>query len=101
MPFLCGVAYFMHPAADRGRPACKGGPGAERTRPWWGSSPNGPRGRPDAIGITPAESISLVDNTIQVKGIDAIDNTPDIDIKPYFPRDWVENTVIPEWVHRL
>jgi len=39
---------------------------------------------------------------INVKGLDAIDNTPILDIKPYYPMyDCKKNAIVPEWVERL
>ena len=58
--------------------------------------------RPNSIGITSVEIISVNQNIITVKGLDAIDNTPVLDIKPYYPMyDSRENAVVPEWVERL
>ncbi len=58
--------------------------------------------RPNSIGITSVEIISVNKNIITVKGLDAIDNTPVLDIKPYYPMyDSKENAVVPEWVERL
>ncbi len=44
-------------------------------------SPN----RPNPIGISVVKLIERRGNILQVKGIDAIDGTPLIDIKPYVP----------------
>lgn len=58
--------------------------------------------RPNPIGITSVEIISVNKNIITVRGLDAIDNTPILDIKPYYPMyDCKENAVVPEWVERL
>ena len=58
--------------------------------------------RPNPIGITSVELININKNIITVKGIDAIDNTPVLDIKPYYPMyDCKNNAVVPEWVVRL
>jgi len=58
--------------------------------------------RPNPIGITPVELIKVEKNVITVKGLDAIDGTPVLDLKPYFPIfDRVENVRVPEWVDRL
>ena len=41
-------------------------------------------------------------NIVRVKGLDAVDGTPVLDIKPYFPVfDRVDNARTPEWVDRL
>jgi len=42
--------------------------------------------RPNPIGVTTVEIISIGDDYIDVCGLDAIDATPVIDIKPYFPQ---------------
>lgn len=58
--------------------------------------------RPNPIGITSVEIVTVNKNIIIVKGLDAIDNTPVLDIKPYYPMyDSRENAVVPEWVIRL
>ncbi len=58
--------------------------------------------RPNPIGITTVGLVSVKGNTLTVKGLDAIDGTPVLDIKPYFPvYDRVEKPTIPEWAERL
>lgn len=58
--------------------------------------------RPNPIGITAVEIIDVGNDYLEVKGLDAIDKTPVIDIKPYFPQyDKVDAAVVPEWVNRL
>lgn len=43
--------------------------------------------RPNPIGVTTVELISVRDNVLTVKGLDAFDGTPVIDIKPAERRD--------------
>ncbi len=43
--------------------------------------------RPNPIGITIVELLERKGNILKVKGIDMIDNTPILDIKPYLKRD--------------
>lgn len=58
--------------------------------------------RPNPIGITAVEIISIYGNVITVRGLDAIDDTPVLDIKPYYPMyDCRNNAIIPEWVKIL
>ena len=58
--------------------------------------------RPNPIGVTAVEIISVGDDYIDVRGLDAIDATPVIDIKPYYPHyDKIETPRIPEWIDRL
>jgi tRNA (adenine37-N6)-methyltransferase len=58
--------------------------------------------RPNPIGVTVVELVESKDGVLVVKGLDAIDGTPVIDIKPYFPVfDHRTDVVVPEWVDRL
>ena len=58
--------------------------------------------RPNPIGITTVELLERKNNTIKVKGLDVIDNTPIIDLKPYTPQyDRVEDAKTPEWINKL
>lgn len=60
------------------------------------------KNRPNPIGITAVELVAVEHDKLVVKGLDAIDGTPVLDIKPYFPHyDMRENAVTPEWVARL
>ncbi len=55
--------------------------------------------RPNLVGLTRCEIISIQDTTIEIKEIDARDNTPVIDIKCYIPSDKEDNGVgVPKWV---
>jgi len=57
------------------------------------------RHRPNSIGITAVELLGIERNVVRVKGLDAIDGTPVLDIKPYFPIfDRVDQPSVPEWV---
>jgi|SRR3989344_5905361 len=58
--------------------------------------------RPNPVGITSVELLERKENTIKVKGLDILDGTAIIDIKPYWPQyDKVENPKIPSWVNKL
>lgn len=58
--------------------------------------------RPNPIGITAVELVSIKENVLTVRGLDAIDGTPVLDIKPYFTaNDRVAKPLTPEWVDRL
>jgi len=58
--------------------------------------------RPNPIGITVVPLVSVEDDGITVRGLDAIDGTPILDLKPYFPAfDSTGDTRVPAWVDRL
>jgi len=55
--------------------------------------------RPNPIGVTPVRLVSIEGNTLIVTGLDAMDGTPVLDVKPYIPEfDRVDNVKMPEWV---
>ena len=59
--------------------------------------------RPNPIALTTAQVIHIdyQNGIIQVAYIDANDNTPVLDLKPYTPSlDRVENPLVPEWCAR-
>ena len=58
--------------------------------------------RPNPIGVTTVKLIERTRNRIKVRGLDILDGTPIIDIKPYWPvYDDVEDGRIPNWVNKL
>ena len=57
--------------------------------------------RPNRIGMTAVEIVSVEEDTLIVKGLDAIDGTPVLDIKPYYPAYDKKDASVPEWVDRL
>lgn len=58
--------------------------------------------RPNPIAITAVKLLERKGNKIKVKGLDILDGTPIIDIKPYWPQyDKVEKEKIPNWVNKL
>ena len=57
--------------------------------------------RPNQIGMTSVRILSVSENTLVVKGLDAIDGTPVLDVKPYYPVYDRKDAEVPEWVDRL
>ncbi|GAB4539221.1 MAG: tRNA (N6-threonylcarbamoyladenosine(37)-N6)-methyltransferase TrmO [Anaerolineae bacterium] len=58
--------------------------------------------RPNPIGMTPVELLAVEGNRLQVRGLDAFDGTPVLDIKPYLPRgDSIPEARVPGWLSRL
>jgi tRNA-Thr(GGU) m(6)t(6)A37 methyltransferase TsaA len=60
------------------------------------------KARPNRIGVTTCELIAVEGTTLKVRGLDAIDGTPVLDVKPYMagfaPRGLVRE---PEWATEL
>jgi len=57
--------------------------------------------RPNAIGLSVVPLLECHANVLKVKGLDAINGTPVLDVKPYTPRDLVSKAVWPNWIKQL
>ncbi|MFQ6128984.1 MAG: tRNA (N6-threonylcarbamoyladenosine(37)-N6)-methyltransferase TrmO [Thermoplasmata archaeon] len=58
--------------------------------------------RPNPIAVSTVRLMGHEGNRIIVKGLDILDGTPVIDIKPHWPQyDKVEDGRIPDWVYKL
>ncbi len=58
--------------------------------------------RPNPLGITAVSIAGVESGVLVVRGLDAIDGTPVVDVKPYYPAyDRIMNASVPEWVDRL
>ncbi len=57
--------------------------------------------RPNSVGVAVVQLLRKRKNIVRVLGLDAIDGTPIVDIKPYLPQfDSVPDATVPEWVSR-
>jgi len=58
--------------------------------------------RPNPLGITAVSIVGVESGVLVVRGLDAIDGTPVVDVKPYYPAyDRIMDASVPEWVERL
>jgi tRNA-Thr(GGU) m(6)t(6)A37 methyltransferase TsaA len=57
--------------------------------------------RPNPVGLTLVELIKVEKNVLTIKGLDAYDGTPVLDIKPYDFWDLAENAKVPDWWKKL
>lgn len=96
------VIFYMHRASfDPARHLVRR-PRDRADMPLLGIFAQRPKFRPNPIGITTVQLLEVTTSSIKVQGLDAIDGTPVLDIKPYFPIfDRVDNARTPEWVDRL
>lgn len=96
------VIYFMHAV-----PPAKVEHGARHPRnlahlPRIGILAQRPKARPNRLGLSRCELIARDGRRLRVRGLDAIDGTPVIDIKPWFtafgPRGAVRE---PAWIDEI
>jgi tRNA-Thr(GGU) m(6)t(6)A37 methyltransferase TsaA len=106
---LEGLAEFSHVVVlfwlDRPRDAetpLKVHPEAKGDLPLVGLFATRTPHRPNPIGMTTVRLLRVEGNTLHVRGLDAFDGTPVLDIKPYLVRgDLKREASVPGWLHDL
>ncbi len=93
------VIYWMHKIPPSQRSVIKVHPKGNQDLPLVGVFASRSPVRPNPIGITTVKLMERRDNILKVIGLDAIDGTPVLDIKPYIP-DHASSSEIktPNWV---
>ncbi len=96
------IIFYMHEARFDWKNDVVHRPRGREDMPEVGIFSQRTRTRPNSIGVTAVEVLGTEGDVLRVRGLDAIDGTPVLDIKPYFPPyDYVEQVRVPEWVDRL
>ena len=96
------VVFFMHKAIFNSNQHLVRRPQERPDMPLIGIFAQRAKHRPNPIGVSSVELLGANNNEIQVKGLDAIDGTPVLDIKPYFPvMDNKADVRTPNWINRL
>jgi tRNA-Thr(GGU) m(6)t(6)A37 methyltransferase TsaA len=89
------IIYWMHKISNAERKLVHGG-GDREMLPVGVLACRGPI-RPNPIGLTVVELVKREENVLWVRGLDALDSTPVLDIKPYGrPSDIVVNFRAPK-----
>jgi tRNA-Thr(GGU) m(6)t(6)A37 methyltransferase TsaA len=58
--------------------------------------------RPNPIGVTAVRLLAIEGAVVKVRGLDALDATPVLDVKPYVPAfDRIDETKMPPWVGQM
>jgi tRNA-Thr(GGU) m(6)t(6)A37 methyltransferase TsaA len=58
--------------------------------------------RPNPIGVTAVKLLGVAGNIVKVRGLDALDGTPVLDLKPYLPPfDRADDAQTPPWVGHM
>jgi tRNA-Thr(GGU) m(6)t(6)A37 methyltransferase TsaA len=91
------VIYWLH-QADTASISLKVHPSSDKKRSLVGLFASRSPYRPNPVGEKVVKQLRRRDNILWVKGLDAIDGTPVIDIKPYIPDyDSPADAVVPKW----
>jgi len=92
------VLYWMHRVISTQMPL-KIHPRGNRELPLVGLFAARTPNRPNRIGKATVRLLQRRGNILRVKGLDALDGTPVIDIKPYLPDyDSADDAKVPQWV---
>lgn len=96
------VVFYMHKSTFDEGAHLQRRPQERQDMPMIGIFAQRAKHRPNPIGVTAVELLNVNDGTILVRGLDAIDGTPILDVKPYFPAyDCREDAATPSWVSEL
>lgn len=79
------VIYWMHKLAPSQRSVIKVHPKGNQNLPLVGVFASRSPARPNPVGITTVKLLERRKNVLKVIGLDAIDGTPVLDIKPFIP----------------
>lgn len=95
------ILFWMHQIPDEKRLMLKVHPRGRMDLPLVGAFAARTNLRPNPIGLTVVELLKLEGNALTVRGLDAYNGTPVLDIKPYDPWDSLKNARVPSWWKKL
>jgi len=95
------VVFYMHQIRKKETRILKVHPRGRKDLPLLGVFATRTAFRPNPIGLTLVELLERRENILFVKGLDALDDTPVLDIKPCNSRDVVPDARVPEWHKKL
>lgn len=96
------VIYWSHLAGDGAREARLVHPAGQRDVPLVGVFATRSPARPNPVCVTTARLLEREGNVLKLKGLDAVDGSPVIDIKPHHPRfDAPADVKLAGWMEQL
>jgi tRNA-Thr(GGU) m(6)t(6)A37 methyltransferase TsaA len=96
------VVFWMHRVKDEDRKIMKMHPKGREDLPLLGVFATRSPRRPNPMGIRAVKLVEKKDNILKVKGLDALNGTPILDIKPYSSKhDLVTDAKTPWWIKCL
>ena len=95
------ILYWLHEISRKPEERLKTRPRGRNDMPLLGIFATRTPYRPNPVGLTLVELLKVNGCILTVRGLDAFDGTPILDIKPYDKWDVPENSRMPEWWWRL
>ncbi len=94
------VVTWMHEVPYEARTLTQIHPRGDQDRPLQGIFATRTQNRPNPIGVAVVPLLESAGAKLRVRGLDAIDGTPVLDVKPYVPTyDAVPWARVPEWTN--
>jgi tRNA-Thr(GGU) m(6)t(6)A37 methyltransferase TsaA len=91
------VLFWLHETSESHRKTLKVHPRGRMDLPLLGVFATRTMLRPNPIGLTLVELIKVEGNVLTVRGLDAFDGTPVLDLKPFDSWDMAETFRVPKW----
>ena len=95
------VLFWLHELSDEKRMVLKVHPRGRTDMPLVGVFAVRTNFRPNPIGLTLVELVKVEGNVLTVRGLDAFNGTPVLDIKPYDYWDMAKDAKVPHWWIKL
>jgi tRNA (adenine37-N6)-methyltransferase len=95
------VLFWLHEISNKQRKTLKVHPRGRKDLPLLGVFATRTMLRPNPIGLTLVELVKVEGKILTVRGLDAFDGTPVLDIKPFDSWDMTEAAIMPEWWIKL
>jgi len=95
------VLFWLHEISVKERRRLKVHPRGRQDMPLLGVLATRTNLRPNPIGLTVCTLVKVDGNVLTVRGLDAYDGTPVLDVKPLDLWDCPENVRMPEWWKQL
>jgi len=96
------VLYWAHLTRAEGRRLTKVHPMGRKDLPLTGIFATCSPARPNPILVTAVRLLARMDNVLKVEGLDAVDGSPIVDLKPYNPGFCAaENVKVAGWMEKV
>jgi tRNA (adenine37-N6)-methyltransferase len=95
------VLFYLHKVSDDERNRIKIHPRGDERYPLQGIFATRTQHRPNPVGVSVVALVRRRRNVLRVRGLDAINGTPILDIKPYVAHyDAPSDPRVPEWINQ-
>jgi tRNA-Thr(GGU) m(6)t(6)A37 methyltransferase TsaA len=95
------ILFWMHEISEKDRIKMKVHPRGRTDLPLVGAFAVRTNHRPNPVGLTIVELLDVDKNILIVRGLDAFNDTPVLDIKPYDNWDIMTDPRVPKWWQKL